>query len=218
MLPFLPFLLLLHLPLLQAEPFRILQLTDIHLSLRHRLHAAHTERTFEELAQLQRTGSYDMVVLTGDIVHEYHSDGDTRSLMRRLAGLLAPAPWTLVFGNHDVYPTRDVVLEVARASAGFFEAPSRAVRGTGVTLHFDAYDGVVQWSPTNGTDVVFTHVPPAAFGAPGAWWRRGGMCERPTTLRPDPALAALSHQVANAGIPLEPHELRPKIDLRNHRL
>ncbi len=85
-----------------ARPLQILQLTDCHLHADpgRDLLGVNTEESLEAVVQaLVADGrTIDLVVLTGDLVHDGSAEG-YRRLARRLAPLDAPA--AAIPGNHD---------------------------------------------------------------------------------------------------------------------
>ncbi len=84
------------------RPFRILQLTDCHLYARPdgELLGVDTQRSLEAVVDAVRAEATppDLVVLTGDLVHDGSAEG-----YRRLARTLSPlgAPMAALPGNHD---------------------------------------------------------------------------------------------------------------------
>lgn len=99
-------------------PFRLLQLTDLHLYAepRRRLLGQNTRRTLESVLALAQRRSWppDAIVLTGDLVHD-EQPGAYRYLRERLDGL--GVPYHCIPGNHDRLDLLVGQLDAGAASA-----------------------------------------------------------------------------------------------------
>lgn len=79
--------------------FKILQLTDLHLSIKNETHSRNSERTFARIPRLVQAERPDLIVLTGDNVTDPPAQPMWDRLMDTLAAL--NTPFVLLYGNHD---------------------------------------------------------------------------------------------------------------------
>lgn len=90
------------------RPYRILQLTDIHLG--GGLFSRKLDRmALEAVDKLVQAAKADLIVITGDVAYPYWYAGASHNNLRAfrmVADTLAryDTPWTMVFGNHDTEP------------------------------------------------------------------------------------------------------------------
>lgn len=89
----------------EGKPFRILQLTDIHIG-GGILSAKKDKKALEAVEKLIKAATPDLVIITGDLVYPLpYVSGTTNNLRAaKMVGELMTklsVPWTLVFGNHD---------------------------------------------------------------------------------------------------------------------
>ena len=129
----------------QKGGFKILQLTDLHLSYRRR--AVFKDMTLKFVRDAVRDEAPDLVVVTGDMVWSPFTErayGEFAALMDAFA-----QPWTFVFGNHDrdfVFHTE--VLEAAARRSRFclYDCGDERTAGNGnYTLSLYDGDGRLCW-------------------------------------------------------------------------
>jgi len=81
---------------MERDTLKILQLTDLHLTYGIDFN---DRKTFGLIETLVKSDSFDLVVLTGDLVLSNAGPSLFRRLVRVMEGL--ETPWTFVFGNHE---------------------------------------------------------------------------------------------------------------------
>jgi len=89
----------------ESKPFRILQLTDIHLG-GGLFSKGKDTLALNAVEKIVKEAHADLVVVTGDIVYPFWINGGThnnKKSAKMFADLMKKldVPWTLVFGNHD---------------------------------------------------------------------------------------------------------------------
>ena len=92
--------------------FKIVQMTDMHISLR----AGQSEVCYELIEEAIRTEKPDLIVFTGDQVTEYQPEKAWKRLVKQMKQ--SGVPWTMIFGNHDHEHglTRDELFDMVKAA------------------------------------------------------------------------------------------------------
>ena len=92
--------------------FKIVQMTDMHISLR----AGQSEVCYELIEEAIRTEKPDLIVFTGDQVTEYQPEKAWKRLVKQMKQ--SGVPWTMIFGNHDHEQglTRDELFDMVKAA------------------------------------------------------------------------------------------------------
>jgi len=135
-----------------AEPIRIVQISDVHLSGRTDLEAV------ERIARLIRQADPDVLVSTGDLADS--SLDKINHLAEPLAAIRPPLGKFAVLGNHEFYLGLDESLKLHEA-AGFEVLRGRAVTLAGRLTLAGVDDPAGRW---RGTEAFTDEV--AALGAP----------------------------------------------------
>ncbi|MEG2688186.1 MAG: metallophosphoesterase, partial [Clostridia bacterium] len=89
----------------KGKPFRILQLTDIHIG-GGILSVKPDKRALDAVEKIVKAANADFIIVTGDIVYPIPFFSGTRNNLKssKMFGRLMEklgVPWTFVFGNHD---------------------------------------------------------------------------------------------------------------------
>lgn len=88
-----------------GKPFRILQLTDIHIG-GGLFSKKKDAMALDAVKKVVENAKADFIVITGDVVYPFWINGGTHNNLKaskKFADLMESfgIPWTLVFGNHD---------------------------------------------------------------------------------------------------------------------
>lgn len=78
------------------DTIKILQLTDFHLAFGM---SNRDRKTFDLIDNLAKSDTYDLIVITGDMVMTPQAPSVFRKLVKHMESL--EMPWTFVFGNHE---------------------------------------------------------------------------------------------------------------------
>lgn len=160
----------------EGRPFRILQLTDLHLG-GNVFSRKHDKLAIEAVQQLVSRANADFIVITGDLVYPLPFMGGLNNLKSsKIAGELMESfgiPWTLVFGNHDSeivsFYKKDKLADYYTALPHcFFEKGDEKITGCGnYCIRLENTDGTlnnalmfldsnayVTWSFFSGFDII----------------------------------------------------------------
>lgn len=94
------------------KSFKIVQITDMHISLKK----GQSEVCYELIDEVVRAEQPDLIVFTGDQVTEQGPQEAWQRLVKQMEE--NEVPWTMVFGNHDHEQglTRDEIFEMVAAA------------------------------------------------------------------------------------------------------
>lgn len=89
----------------KGKPFRILQLTDVHLG-GGLISSKKDKMALNAVKKIVKASDADFIVVTGDIAYPFWINGGTHNNIkpcRMFSALMKELgiPWTMVFGNHD---------------------------------------------------------------------------------------------------------------------
>lgn len=92
--------------------FKIVQLTDMHISLKK----GQSEICYELIKEMIQAEKPDLVIFTGDQVTEYQPQEAWKRLVKQMKE--SGVAWTMVYGNHDHEQglTRDEIFEMVSAA------------------------------------------------------------------------------------------------------
>lgn len=110
---------------INSDNYKILQITDLHLTFGF---DDNDVKTFSLIEELNNTHNPDLIVVTGDITMSPLVSNLFSSFVKKMDEL--KTPWTLVFGNHDIdFTTYTELIDRLKSDYLYFKVGPKLIDG-----------------------------------------------------------------------------------------